>query len=76
MASLAAVRLAPQWPEMGSRYDAPTSAAAAGAVVARPVAEQSNLDLWRSLDEGHDPTDVDEDAPGTDWGAGGPDAAL
>ncbi len=68
LAALASVRLVPQWPEMGSRYDAPTGAATVGAVAARPVAEQSNLDLWRALDEGHDPTDVPEDAPSTDPG--------
>jgi uncharacterized membrane protein (TIGR02234 family) len=52
LAAVAAVRFAPSWPEMGSRYDAPTGAAEPD----RPVEEQSNLDLWKSLDEGHDPT--------------------
>ncbi|SDC96689.1 Trp biosynthesis-associated membrane protein [Nocardioides lianchengensis] len=55
-AAALAVRLVPQWPEMGRRYDAP----AAGAVEDRPDAapeEQSNLELWKALDEGHDPTD-------------------
>ncbi len=42
-----AVRKAPGWPAMGSRYDAPASRAAA------PATDQ---DLWRALDEGHDPT--------------------
>jgi uncharacterized membrane protein (TIGR02234 family) len=42
-----AVRKAPAWPAMGSRYDAPAARSAA------PVTDQ---DLWRSLDEGHDPT--------------------
>lgn len=51
-AAVVAVLKAPQWPEMGSRYDAPTGAA----VTHRPVQEQSSLDLWKSLDEGHDPT--------------------
>lgn len=49
-ATVAAVLLVPGWPEMGQRYDAPsgraTSAGPAG-----------NLDLWKALDEGHDPTD-------------------
>lgn len=47
-----AVRLAPRWPEMGSRYDAP----AARGLPAReePLEER---DLWRSLDAGQDPTD-------------------
>lgn len=46
-----AVRLSPAWPEMGSRYDAPSAAASAP--------EQSldtDRDLWRALDEGRDPT--------------------
>jgi multisubunit Na+/H+ antiporter MnhC subunit len=47
-----AVRQVPRWPEMGSRYDAPT-AAEAGPV---EPAERTNLDLWKSMDEGHDPT--------------------
>ena len=37
----------PSWPTMSSRYDAPAG---------RP-AEQSGTDLWKALDEGHDPTD-------------------
>lgn len=58
VAAGAAVRLVPSWPEMGSRYDAPTGAAATGSTTgAGQDAEQSNLDLWKSLDEGHDPTD-------------------
>jgi uncharacterized membrane protein (TIGR02234 family) len=44
---LVAVRKAPGWPAMGSRYDAPASRAAA------PATDQ---DLWRAMDEGHDPT--------------------
>lgn len=57
VASALAVRLTPAWPEMGRRYDAPGAAAPK-----RPEAdpdEQSNLDLWRALDEGHDPTERD-----------------
>ena len=42
-----AVRRAPGWPAMGSRYDAP------GTRAAEPVTDR---DLWRALDEGHDPT--------------------
>lgn len=45
-----AVLRAPAWPAMGSRYDAP---------VARPGREgrpQTEQDMWRALDEGHDPT--------------------
>ena len=42
-----AVRKAPSWPAMGSRYDAPAARAAG------PATDQ---DLWRAMDEGHDPT--------------------
>ena len=47
-----AVRLVPAWPEMGTRYDAPTS----GPKPEKPLEEQTNLDLWKSIDEGQDPT--------------------
>jgi uncharacterized membrane protein (TIGR02234 family) len=47
-ATVAAVRLAPGWPEMGSRYDAPGAAP--------PPNEQTGIDLWKALDEGRDPT--------------------
>jgi uncharacterized membrane protein (TIGR02234 family) len=55
VAAVLAVAWCPAWPEMGSRYDAPGSAPdePAGDV---PPEEQSNLDLWKSLDEGRDPT--------------------
>jgi uncharacterized membrane protein (TIGR02234 family) len=53
VAGVLAVRWAPQWPEMGSRYDAPTVPAAPALA---PAEEQSNLDLWKALDEGRDPT--------------------
>jgi uncharacterized membrane protein (TIGR02234 family) len=54
LATLAAVRLVPSWPEMGRRYDAP----AQGASAERPAepAAQENLDLWKAIDEGRDPT--------------------
>ncbi len=45
-ASLAAVRFVGGWPEMGRRYDAPG---------AQPAA-RSELDLWKVMDEGRDPT--------------------
>jgi len=48
-----AVRFAPTWPEMGSRYDAPGGAGSAD----RPEEPESNLDLWKALDEGRDPTE-------------------
>ena len=55
LASLVAAGLAvawsPAWPEMGRRYDAPGAAPAA-----TPPGERSNVDLWKSMDEGRDPT--------------------
>jgi uncharacterized membrane protein (TIGR02234 family) len=58
LTTAAAVRLVPGWPEMGRRYDAP---AASGADVspapAEPAPEErENLDLWKAMDEGRDPT--------------------
>jgi uncharacterized membrane protein (TIGR02234 family) len=47
---VAAMR-SPQWPAMGSRYDAPTSRG--GAAPAEAVTDQ---DMWRALDDGRDPT--------------------
>jgi uncharacterized membrane protein (TIGR02234 family) len=46
-----AVRFVGEWPEMGSRYDAPGEREGAGR--ADPG---NNLDMWKALDEGHDPT--------------------
>ncbi len=43
----------PRWPEMGTRYDAPTGAGAAHAHDAGP---KENIDIWKALDEGRDPT--------------------
>jgi uncharacterized membrane protein (TIGR02234 family) len=51
LALVVAVRRARTWPALGSRYDAP------GARAAAPASEQ---DLWRALDEGHDPTAEDD----------------
>jgi len=51
-AAVAGVLLARDWPEMGRKYDAPTGAPTPSA----PLEEQSNLDLWKSIGEGHDPT--------------------
>lgn len=55
-AGVAAVRFVPTWPEMGSRYDAPTSSGAGSPDDGTPVEERSSIDIWRSLDEGEDPT--------------------
>ena len=52
-ATAVAVLLAPAWPEMGTRYDAPTGA---GPAPAAPPEEQTSLDLWKAIDEGRDPT--------------------
>jgi hypothetical protein len=56
LAAIAAVRLVPTWPEMGSRYDAP------GAAPTPPPdpAEMDEADLWRAIDQGRDPTDPSE----------------
>jgi uncharacterized membrane protein (TIGR02234 family) len=59
VATALAVRWAPGWPEMGSRYDAPTGSstdAPAGEQPPADPAEQSSLDLWKAMDEGRDPT--------------------
>jgi Tryptophan-associated transmembrane protein (Trp_oprn_chp) len=40
------------WPEMGSRYDAPGRRAEA-----EDPARMEEIDLWRAIDEGRDPTD-------------------
>ena len=49
-AAALAVRHVASWPEMGRRYDAP-------APRERDPATMDDLDLWRALDQGHDPTD-------------------
>ena len=48
------VTYAKAWPRMGSRYDAPTKPAEHE--THKPVAERDAADLWKSLDEGDDPT--------------------
>ncbi len=55
VATAAAVRFAPSWPEMGTRYDAPTGTGADAAPVA--AEPEGNLDIWKALDEGYDPTE-------------------
>ncbi len=49
-AAAVAVRTAATWPALGRRYDAPEA-------VAPAPGSTGNLDLWRSLDRGDDPTD-------------------
>ncbi|MBO0845625.1 MAG: Trp biosynthesis-associated membrane protein [Nocardioides sp.] len=47
-----AVRTCGSWPEMGSRYDAPTTPEQ------DPEPEDmEDVDLWRAIDQGRDPTD-------------------
>jgi hypothetical protein len=47
-----AVRWVGHWPEMGSRYDAPGATTGSEP----PPEDPSSLDLWKSIDEGRDPT--------------------
>ena len=57
-AAVAAFRFAPDWPEMGARYDAPSGQGAAPTHDSgTSVEERTSLDLWKSMDEGEDPTD-------------------
>jgi uncharacterized membrane protein (TIGR02234 family) len=51
-ATTLAVRWAPAWPEMGRRYDAPGATQGSETTPEEP----SSLDLWKSIDEGRDPT--------------------
>jgi uncharacterized membrane protein (TIGR02234 family) len=52
VAGVLAVRHAPAWPAMGSRYDAP-GASSSGPV---DLDEANTTELWKAIDEGHDPT--------------------
>ena len=51
-AAAAALRHLAAWPEMGSKYDAPTAPR-------EPLdpAAMEGVDLWRAIDQGRDPTD-------------------
>jgi uncharacterized membrane protein (TIGR02234 family) len=55
-ASALAVRYVRSWPEMGKRYDAPD-----GGSESQDPAEMEDLDLWRAIDQGRDPTDTGDD---------------
>lgn len=46
-----ALRWVPSWPEMGSRYDAPT-----GTPRHDDAPPETNIDIWKAIDEGRDPT--------------------
>ena len=50
--TLLAVRFVHDWPEMGTKYDAPAGARAENA----PAQPTENIDIWKALDEGRDPT--------------------
>ncbi|MGC4112463.1 MAG: Trp biosynthesis-associated membrane protein [Nocardioides sp.] len=50
LGAVLAVRHVRSWPEMGAKYDAP------GAAAVQDPAEMEDVDLWRAIDEGHDPT--------------------
>lgn len=54
LAAVLAVRQVRAWPEMGTRYDAP------GAATTSDPAQLEDLDLWRAIDEGRDPTAEDD----------------
>jgi hypothetical protein len=51
--AVVALRRAPEWPAMGSRYDAPGARP--------PVDPDDERSTWRALDEGRDPTDPRSD---------------
>lgn len=54
-----ALRLVRTWPEMGTRYDAPTGPRATGGADPTQVSSDrptENIDIWKALDEGRDPT--------------------
>ena len=51
-AGAVAVRWCGTWPAMGSRYDAPAIRARA-----QEPEEMEDIDLWRAIDQGRDPTD-------------------
>lgn len=57
-ASVVAVIRVGGWPEMGNRYDAPAAAKAAATSQATSVdlTEADPMDVWKAIDEGHDPT--------------------
>lgn len=59
LATAAAVRLVGTWPEMGTRYDAPAGGnadAGSGPAEAAGEVPRENIDIWKALDEGRDPT--------------------
>lgn len=55
VASLAAALTCRDWPEMGSAYDAPGSRSDSGSGPGG-LDDADPREIWRALDEGHDPT--------------------
>jgi uncharacterized membrane protein (TIGR02234 family) len=53
--TLAALVLVPSWPEMGTKYDAPAGARTTDEAGPNDTPE-TNIDIWKALDEGRDPT--------------------
>jgi uncharacterized membrane protein (TIGR02234 family) len=51
-AAVLALLWSPRWPEMGRRYDAPTTPGV-GPV---DLSEAEPIELWKTMSEGHDPT--------------------
>lgn len=62
VATALAVRWVGHWPEMGTRYDAPGAGGGIGTGgrtdggAATAGEDQSSIDMWKSMDEGRDPT--------------------
>lgn len=58
VAAVAAVVWLRHWPEMGTRYDTPTGqpSSSLAAPTAPKESEPSDLDLWKAIDQGRDPT--------------------
>ena len=63
LATVVAVPRVRGWPEMGTRYDAPTSPVSPDSPTSTNTTtgadagtEPTNLDLWKAMDEGRDPT--------------------
>ena len=55
IASAACVRWVRHWPEMGTQYDAPAAGHPTEDAGDAPVPTE-NIDIWKALDEGRDPT--------------------
>jgi uncharacterized membrane protein (TIGR02234 family) len=56
LAALVAWWQAPGWPEMSTRYDAPTGRSGANEPGSADDRPRTDAELWKALDEGRDPT--------------------